>query len=207
MARSTRSWSFTSWTWLAVGALIGGLLSLENGQSFPLWMLAVYLALMVGGATELVLAHRSSSAKRYAAATIGLAVLALGAGIFVSAQPTRPVTVTATIANIEWTYSKGSGNHYELTATDGSFYELVPSDFSPQLPGGLDAPSLRGQQVQLTLDEGTAQVLAMTLNDTYYTTGALDDRSARQFRGRLVGGIIGVVGGISLAISVRRLRQ
>ncbi len=202
MAGSGTGWSFTVWTGLAFAAMIAGLLTLENGQSFPMWMLAAYAVLLAGGAVEFVAANGVARAlEPDAAASVGLAVVGLGAGAVIAAQPTSPVTVTEKVATIEWTYSRGSGNHYELTAADGTFYELVPSDFSPELPGGLDSPALRGQAAVLTLDRGTAQVLAMTFDGQSYQTDALAIRSARQVHGWVIGGLLAVVGAAALALA------
>lgn len=197
-------WRFTVWTGMAYGGMVAGLASMENGQSFLLWMLAAYLVLLVTGTAQLILANRSSTREPVAALLIGVTTVILGAGIAITAQPTSPVTVTLTVDTIDWTYSKGSGNHYELTATDGSSYELVPSDFSPPLPDGLDAPSLRGRQVMLTVDSGTSDVLAVTLGEQRYESVSLVHRIGRQGRGWIVGGLIAVVGAIALYVLARR---
>jgi hypothetical protein len=194
--------NFGAWMVLAGAAMIVGLGSLKNGQAFPSWMFVVYLALLIGlvlaigaGTTPIV------SLERYAAAVVGVGVLALGVGIVVTSQPTRPVTKAVTVAEVMWMDSGGEGpNHYDLLTPEGVSYELNPDDFSPPLPAGMDSPSLRGQTMVLTIDEGTTKVLAMEFNGRYYETAELSDRSWWQVRNRIYGGIIAFVGAVALAV-------
>jgi len=185
-------------------------------------MFVLYLVLRIGRRVLAIgTGHQPPYAKSpieslepYAAAVASVGVLALGVSIVVSAQPTRPATPqTFTVAEIGWEYNGGEGpNHYNLHTCpaaaarcewpfpDSVTYVLNPDDFSPTLPAGLASPSLKGQTVVLTLDEGTTKVLAMELNGKYYETAELTDRSWWQRRNWIFGGIIALVGGVALAV-------
>ena len=196
-----------AWTGLAVLALGAGIGSMKDGQGFPLWMFVVYLLLLIGLLLAIGTGPITSPIaflEPYAAAVVGVGVLALGVGIVVSAQPTRLVTKTVPVAEISWEPSPGEGHdHYYLSTPDGVSYALDPGDFSPPLPAGLASPSLKGQTAVLTLDEGTTKVLAMELNGEYYETAELNDRSWWQRRNWIYGGIIALVGGVALAVRWR----
>jgi hypothetical protein len=200
-----RQWNFTPWSALAAVAMIGGVFTLENGQTFPGWMAIDYLVLVVAGLIHTVTYNQARyPANQYAAGAEVIGILALGIGIAVSSQATNPVTTTVTVASIDWTYSRGSGNYYELTAVDGSFYQLNPSVFTPPLPGGLDSPTLRGNEAMLTLDRGTRNVLAIQLKGEDYVTSELTHRSARQELGWLQGGAVALLGLVMAAIVLNR---
>src|SRR5579859_236826 len=198
-------WSFSATAGVAVGALILSLFSLTNGQTFPIWMLIGLLGLAGAGLIDTYAMNtyrRRLAIAMHAIATA--AIVLLGIGVIVSARPADAISKAIVVADVYSSSTRTSGLYYELAATDGSYYSLTNDDFQPSLPK-LDDPRYRGDEATLTLDRGTAGVLAIDIDGAEYTTATYSDPRLKLIKGLAIGGLLVLIASV-MAIAFGYLR-
>jgi hypothetical protein len=181
---------------VAFGALVLCLFSLTNGQAFPIWMLIGLLVLAGAGlvATVCKNTYRDRTEKAMRAPATAAALL-LGIGVVVTAKPADATVLGITIADVTSASTRVGGPYYEVSATDGTYYSLTESDFRPSLPQ-LDSPHYRGDDATLTLDRGTAGVLAFRIDGLDYVTAAYANPNLKLLKGVAIGGVLIVIGAV-----------
>ena len=189
---------------LGFGGLIVSLLSLEQGQSFPQWMLLAYLvfviALCIKG-VELSTQSTFLAQTRLPTLVAALGVVFLGVGIGATAHAARPESVgQKTIADVS--YQIKSGN-YALTASDGTYYWLGRDSFQPPLPDLTDHRYV-GRPAWITIDQGSKQVLKISLEETEYVSGAYSNPGSLVVKGILIAIVLVLIGGLTFAVSLIR---
>ena len=112
-----------------------------------------------------------------------------------TARPADAVVRGITIADVTSSSTRVGGPYYELTASDGSYYSLTEADFQPSLPQ-LDNPRYRGDDATLTLDRGTAGVLAIRIDSLDYLTAAYTDPNSKLVKGLAIGGLLLLISGV-----------
>jgi hypothetical protein len=192
-------WSFSATAGVAFGALILSLLSLTNGQAFPIWMLVGLV--VVAGAGLIETYAKNTRRDRLAAAMHApatAAILLLGIGVIVSSRPAGAISRAITIADVTSSSTRAGGPYYELTASDGGYYTLTEGDFQPSLPQ-LDDPRYRGDEATLTVDRGTAGVLAIHIDGVDYVTATYSNPALKLIKGLALGGLLVVIGAVMAA--------
>lgn len=112
------------------------------------------------------------------ALVLGLSCLAFGGVVFASAHDSHPVEIDGTIADYHEITINGAYARNELRLTnDAHTYTIDGHQFHPALPQRFQ----KDARIQIWVDQGTANVLAITLydemglNPTSYTTSAYDN--------------------------------
>ncbi|HEY7833038.1 MAG TPA: hypothetical protein VIG30_05675 [Ktedonobacterales bacterium] len=112
------------------------------------------------------------------AVMLGLGGVILGGLLFTAAHATHPVQVDGTVADYQAITINGSYARNDLRlAGDSHTYTFDGRQFHPALPERFQ----KDARIQLWVDQGTTNVLALTLYDemglnaTAYTTGAYDN--------------------------------
>lgn len=190
--------------YLGFFGLIISLLSLEQGQQFPQWMLPAYLVLVmaVGIKGMQLIAHSVSLAQtRLPSLVAALGVISLGLGVGVTAHVAHPVDVGETgIAHVS--YSLKSGD-YALTDSNSISYYLHRDSFHPPLPDLTDQRYI-GRSASIAVDQGTRQVLKISLEEVDYITNEYAHPASLVVKNILLAILLTGVGGLSFAICLTR---
>lgn len=143
---------------------------------------------------------------KWAAGAFGLATLAIGTYVYVSAHPAQPSEVNGYV--LFYSEERGAGGVYHGNQLqlegDPTVYTLDKTAFHPALPDTL----LIGGHVQIWVDLGTYSIIAMSIfdqqnqNSVKYTTPAYDNPQSAVGTGRFDGIFLGTVGSIFLIIFV-----
>ena len=201
-------WSFSAGAAVAFGAMILCLLSLTNGQSFPIWM-AIGLVVAFGAGLVSTYGKNTYLPGPVAAGNlvVTVAILGLAVGVVVNARPADAVTYSSVIQSVSLGTTRVSGKYYDVTDETGRDFEMHIGDFSPELPN-LEDPAYRGDDVEFVLDRGTAGVLAMRLAGTEYVTASYGDPQLKLYKGVAIGLVL-LAAAVAMAFAfgyVRRLR-
>jgi hypothetical protein len=190
--------------YLGFFGVIVSLLSLEQGQAFPQWMVPAYLVLLisVGIKGVQVLAHSISLAKtRLPSLVAALGVVFLGVGIGVTAHVGHPVDIGGkAIADVAYGLKSGD---YKLTDSNGTLYYLHRDSFQPSLPDLTDHRYV-GRPVWMVVDQGTRQVLKITLEETDYIANEYANPGSVAVKSILLAILLTCAGGLSFAICLTR---
>jgi hypothetical protein len=137
------------------------------------------------------------------ALALGVGLLALGAGVYSSAHVAHPVEIDGEIANYKEVVIEGGYARNELSlAGDTHVYVLDRRQFHPDLPQRF----YQDARIRIWIDQGTTQVIAVTLYDLLgvnavtYTTDAYDDPTSPVTQAELQGVIAGGAGVAILVI-------
>jgi hypothetical protein len=101
-----------------------------------------------------------------------MALIAVGAFVFITAHPAQPVKVDSHVADYQVETRNGNyyANHLKL-AGDSTDYVFDGTEFQPSLPDKLEADA----PITVWLDRGTTNVLALELAGQTYSKQAYRD--------------------------------
>jgi hypothetical protein len=133
----------------------------------------------------------------------GLILGGIGVFTYFSAHPSKPVEINGIEASYVEVTKNSSYDHNELQLEgDSNTYSLDKTTFHPALPDQV----YKGGMMQIWIDQGTTNVIAITLfdasdqNPTKYTTGVYDNPSSETTTSQSGGLVLGAIGAILIAI-------
>jgi hypothetical protein len=190
--------------YLGFFGVIVSLLSLEQGQAFPQWMLFALLVVLISVGIKGIelLGHGAFLAKtRLPALVAALGVVSLGVGVGVTAHAAHPVAVEdKAVADVSFRFKSGD---YALTDSNGILYYLHRDSFHPSLPDLTDHRYI-GRSVSMAVDQGTRQVIKITLDETDYVTNEYANPGSRTAKGILAAILLTGVGGLTFVLCLIR---
>ena len=127
----------------------------------------------------------------------GIALIAVGAFVFITAHPAQPVKIDSHVADYQLETRNGNyyANHLKL-AGDSTDYVFDGTEFQPSLPDKLEADA----PITVWLDRGTTNVLAIELAGQTYSKQAYRDPNFAMEDNRHGAEALAVAGVVLIAI-------